>query len=81
FKLPLSLVNSMTTAVDLNYGEAAIAFTAWARSANCRNIVDGLGMLVEQAAESFLQWHAVRPQTDAIYTELRTRLAPLAGED
>ncbi len=81
FKLPLSLVNSMTTAVDLNYGEAAIAFTAWARSAGCRNIVDGLGMLVEQAAESFLQWHAVRPQTDAVYTELRNRLAPLAGED
>ncbi|KAG1322392.1 hypothetical protein G6F63_013403 [Rhizopus arrhizus] len=64
FKLPLSLVNSMTTAVDLNYGEAAIAFLAWARAANCRNTVDGLGMLVEQAAESFLQWHGVRPQTD-----------------
>ncbi len=48
FKLPLSLVNSMTTAVDLNYGEAAIAFLAWARASNCRNTVDGLGMLVEQ---------------------------------
>ncbi|MDA4468017.1 hypothetical protein, partial [Escherichia coli] len=42
FKLPLSLVNSMTTAVDLNYGEAAIAFLAWARAAQCRNTVDGL---------------------------------------
>ncbi len=41
----------MTTAVDLNYGEAAIAFLAWARASNCRNTVDGLGMLVEQAAE------------------------------
>lgn len=81
FKLPLSLVNSMTTAVDLNYGEAAIAFTAWARSAGCRNIVDGLGMLVEQAAESFLQWHGVRPQTEAVYAELRSQHAPLAGED
>ena len=81
FKLPLSLVNSMTTAVDLNYGEAAIAFLAWARAANCRNTVDGLGMLVEQAAESFLQWHGVRPQTDEIYQSLRQGAAVLAGED
>jgi shikimate dehydrogenase len=81
FELPLSLVNSMTTAVDLNYGDAAIAFLAWARAAQCRNTVDGLGMLVEQAAASFQQWHEVRPQTDAVYAELRTTLAPLAGQD
>ncbi|KAF1012731.1 MAG: Shikimate dehydrogenase (NADP(+)) [Stenotrophomonas maltophilia] len=81
FKLPLSLVNSMTTAVDLNYGEAAIAFLAWARAAECRNTVDGLGMLVEQAAESFLQWHGVRPQTDAVYAQLRETSGSLAGED
>ncbi|MGE8274728.1 shikimate dehydrogenase [Stenotrophomonas sp.] len=81
FKLPLSLVNSMTTAVDLNYGEAAIAFLAWARAANCRNTVDGLGMLVEQAAESFLQWHGVRPQTNEVYQTLRQGAAVLAGED
>ncbi len=81
FKLPLSLVNSMTTAVDLNYGDAAIAFLAWARSASCRNVVDGLGMLVEQAAESFQQWHAVRPQTDAVYARLQAQANGLAGED
>ncbi|WP_313050518.1 shikimate dehydrogenase [Stenotrophomonas cyclobalanopsidis] len=81
FKLPLSLVNSMTTAVDLNYGEAAIAFLAWARSANCRNTVDGLGMLVEQAAESFLQWHGVRPQTDEVYQQLRAGAGAFAGQD
>lgn len=80
FELPLSLVNSMTTAVDLNYGEAAIAFLAWARSAQCRNMVDGLGMLVEQAATSFQQWHEVRPETDLVYAELRARNA-LAGEE
>jgi len=81
FKLPLSLVNSMTTAVDLNYGEAVIAFLAWARAAQCRNTVDGLGMLVEQAAESFLQWHGVRPQTGEVYQSLRQGSAVLAGED
>jgi len=80
FKLPLSLVNSMTTAVDLNYGEASFAFLAWARAAQCRNMVDGLGMLVEQGATSFQQWHEVRPETDPVYAELRAKNA-LAGEE
>lgn len=80
FELPESLVNSMTTAVDLNYGEASFAFLAWARSFKCRNIVDGLGMLVEQAATSFQQWHEVRPETDPVYAELRAKNA-LAGEE
>ncbi|WP_434212764.1 shikimate dehydrogenase [[Pseudomonas] boreopolis] len=81
FSLPLSLVNSMTTAVDLNYGDAAIAFLAWARAARCRNSVDGLGMLVEQAAESFERWHGVRPDTAPVYAALRERSALLVGED
>lgn len=80
FVLPRSLVNSMTTAVDLNYGEASIAFLAWARAMDCRNTVDGLGMLVEQAAISFQQWHEVRPETDPVYAELRARNA-LVGEE
>ena len=80
-ELPLSLVNSLTTAVDLNYGEAAIPFLAWARSAGCRNQFDGLGMLVEQAAEGFQLWHGVRPDTDEVYAELRGRDAVLATAD
>ena len=81
FQLPLSLVNSLTTAVDLNYGGAAIAFLAWARAAGCRNSFDGLGMLVEQAAESFRLWHGVRPDTDAVYAELRERASTLVTAD
>ncbi len=81
FNLPLSLVNSMTTAVDLNYGEASIPFLAWARAAGCRNSFDGLGMLVEQAAESFQQWHGMRPETDAVYDELRGRDTLLVSAD
>jgi shikimate dehydrogenase len=81
FSLPRSLINSMTTAVDLNYGDAAIAFLAWARAAQCRNSVDGLGMLVEQAAESFEAWHRLRPDTAPVYAALRERAALLVGED
>ncbi|MCC4603425.1 shikimate dehydrogenase [Xanthomonas campestris pv. badrii] len=81
FALPLGLVNSLTAAVDLNYGETAIAFLAWARAAQCRYAIDGLGMLVEQAAESFALWHGVRPETDPVYAALRAREAVLVSAD
>lgn len=81
FTLPLSLVDSMTAAVDLNYGDTAISFLAWARAAGCRDVVDGLGMLVEQAAEAFALWHGRRPETAAVYAELRQRAPVLVGAD
>ena len=71
--LPFGMATPRTLAVDLSYGEAAIAFLAWARSANCAEAIDGLGMLVEQAAESFESWHGARPPTEAIYAELRAQ--------
>jgi len=68
--LPSNLVSSRTLAVDLSYGEAAIAFLSWARAAGCRTALDGLGMLVEQAAEAFRLWHGQRPDTDPVYAML-----------
>lgn len=73
-KLPFHLAGAHTVAVDLSYGRAAIDFLAWARAAGCGQAFDGLGMLVEQAAESFFLWQGVRPETDAVYADLR-RLA------
>ena len=81
FTLPFQLANSRTLAVDLNYGEAAIPFLAWARAANCRDVVDGLGMLVEQAAASFELWHGVRPDTAPVYAALRDEDAALVTAD
>lgn len=78
FQAPLTLVNSRTVAVDLNYGEAAIPFLAWARAAGCRKVVDGLGMLVEQAAEAFELWHGRRLDTTPVYEELRAQHVQLA---
>ena len=79
--LPMSLVGRRTTAVDLSYGEAAIAFLSWARAAGCHDAIDGLGMLVEQAAESFHAWHGAHPETDAIYAELREQDRSLVSAD
>ncbi|MCD6679099.1 MAG: shikimate dehydrogenase [Burkholderiaceae bacterium] len=61
-------------AYDLYYAASPTAFVRQARGAGCRAACDGLGMLVEQAAESFLDWHGVRPQTDPVYSALREAL-------
>ena len=81
FTLPFHLATPRTLAVDLNYGEAAIPFLAWARAAGCHDAVDGLGMLVEQAAEAFEHWHGVRPDTDPVYAALRDRDKVLVTAD
>jgi shikimate dehydrogenase len=59
------------TAVDLGYGDAARPFLDAAHRAGAARGIDGLGMLVEQAAESFVRWHGVRPETDPVYAMLR----------
>jgi shikimate dehydrogenase len=56
--------------VDLMYGPAARPFLDWARGHGAQ-VRDGLGMLVEQAAEAFFVWRGVRPQTAPVLAELR----------
>lgn len=79
--LPVALVGRRTAAVDLSYGQAAVGFLAWARAAGCAHALDGLGMLVEQAAESFALWHGVRPETDPVFAELAGRAPMLVTAD
>jgi shikimate dehydrogenase len=79
--LPRSLVGVRTAAVDLSYAEASVPFLAWARAHGCRDTIDGLGMLVEQAAESFALWHGVRPDTTAVFESLQSRNALLVNAD
>lgn len=79
--LPVSLIAPRGDAIDLNYGESAIAFLSWARAAGANIAIDGLGMLIEQAAESFKCWHGVRPDTDAVYELLRERRIEAATTD
>jgi shikimate dehydrogenase len=56
------------------YGPAAEGFLAWAQAHGATGR-DGLGMLVEQAAESFLLWRGVRPPSVQVLAELREELA------
>lgn len=71
--VPASVLRRGTLAVDLMYGPAAAPFLAWAREHGAVER-DGLGMLVEQAAESFWLWRGVRPQTAPVLAALRAQL-------
>lgn len=79
--LPFALAAPRFAAVDLSYGEAAISFLAWGRAAKAEHAIDGLGMLVEQAADGFEHWHRKRPDTDPVYAELRAGARTLRTAD
>jgi shikimate dehydrogenase len=57
------------------YGANKTPFCEWCEAHHARAI-DGLGMLVEQAAESFFIWRGVKPETAKILAELRAELQP-----
>ena len=79
-KLSPQLFTAKTVAYHLSYGKAAQRFLAQAREAGAARTFDGLGMLVEQAAESFEIWNGVRPDTSAIYDELRAESIAVATD-
>ncbi len=72
--------NDCTLAYDLVYAAEATPFMELARSGGAKVVSDGLGMLIEQAAESFLLWRGVRPDTAPVYRELRKLLSEAAAE-
>ncbi len=56
---------------DMMYGSAPTAFVQWGQARGAAKALDGLGMLVEQAAESFYLWRGVRPDTQGVIAALR----------
>lgn len=72
--VPASALRPGALVVDLMYGPAAEGFLQWAEAQGAR-ARDGLGMLVEQAAEAFALWRGVRPETAPVLVALRAQLA------
>lgn len=68
--LPTGLFADGALAYDMMYGRET-PFMQYAKEEGVRQIADGLGMLVEQAAEAFYLWRQVRPQTAPIMTMMR----------
>ncbi|MBK7263552.1 MAG: shikimate dehydrogenase [Rubrivivax sp.] len=72
--VPARVLGAGALAVDLMYGPAAQGFVDWAQAHGARGR-DGLGMLVEQAAEAFFVWRGVHPDSLPVLQALRQRLA------
>lgn len=72
--LPFAIIAPRTVCYDLSYGKAATGFLAWARAAGAAQALDGLGMLVDQAALAYEIWFARRPDADAVFVPLRAEL-------
>ncbi|NVD05894.1 shikimate dehydrogenase [Vibrio sp. JPW-9-11-11] len=69
-----NIFTPQTYAYDMMYGAGKTAFNQWALDNKVAAAYDGLGMLVGQAAESFLLWRGLRPGTKQILRELRKNL-------
>lgn len=68
--VPPSVFSPAGTAYELAYGKRLTPFLRLAKNAGVHGIADGVGMLVEQAAEAFAWWRGVRPQTSAVIDRL-----------
>jgi shikimate dehydrogenase len=69
--LPPGMLADAGWCYDLMYADRPTAFVRWAREHGAVKALDGLGMLVEQAAESFHLWRGVRPETAPVLAALR----------
>ncbi|HEY0748742.1 MAG TPA: shikimate dehydrogenase [Steroidobacteraceae bacterium] len=62
-EMPVGLVGEESLCYDMAYGRGHTPFTLWGKSLHAARTTKGWGMLVEQAAESFLLWRGIRPDT------------------
>ena len=72
--IPITLVAQGGCCYDMMYAAEPTPFLRWARDSEAGCCLDGTGMLVEQAAESFYLWRGVRPRTRDVIAAVRDRL-------
>jgi len=63
-----------TICYDMVYQKKLTVFLQWAEQQGANKVIDGLGMLVAQAAESFYLWRGVKPQINEVLTQLKNKL-------
>lgn len=72
--VPDTIIYADTTCYDMMYGAQPTVFNQWAANLNAAATLDGLGMLVEQAAEAFNLWRGVRPESGPVIETIRSNL-------
>jgi len=72
--LPISerLINENSVCYDMTYGKELTPFLQKAKALKAKKVIDGLGMLVGQAAESFYIWRGIRPNVDSVILKLKS---------
>jgi shikimate dehydrogenase len=75
--LPLGMFSTESLAYDIMYGNRNTPFLQFARQEGATHLSDGIGMLVEQAAESFFIWRGVRPKTRPLIEMLNQKIKHL----
>ena len=74
--IPPGVIGPTTLCYDMAYGKGDTAFTRWSKSAGAGRAETGWGMLVEQAAESFLLWRGVKPATAPVIAAVKSGSRP-----
>ncbi len=72
--LPLGIFSTESLAYDIMYGNRNTPFLQFARQEGATHLSDGIGMLVEQAAESFFIWRGMRPKTKPLIEMLSQKI-------
>ncbi|MFW2372370.1 MAG: shikimate dehydrogenase [Gammaproteobacteria bacterium] len=74
-ELPDNILKQGACCYDMMYAAVPTPFMQWAQQQGARTCLDGLGMLVEQAAESFYLWRGIRPETAPVIQQIRESLS------
>ncbi len=72
--LPTSVIGPESRCYDMFYSDQITPFNVWCQQQGAQHCYDGLGMLIEQAAEAFFLWRGVRPETESVIRSVRGAL-------